>query len=713
MVIGLKKITIKDKSQEKTEARKGTEDKEIEKKEDKNIGKEKTSGNKETLFPSDLKKEKIETNIEKASFSTSSKKKFKLKLPRFKLPQLKKKALFIPLLVILGFFLLLAVPTLILAKPLISSAKKTYLLAQEAYQAGKNQDLVLAEEKISQTEESLKETEKKYSRLAYLKIIPFVSSYYEDGQSLLKAGLSGIQAGEVMVAAITPYADVLGFTGQGSFMGGTAEDRIVKIVQTLEKVTSEIDAMADKLEAAQEELSKINPKRYPEEFRGKKIRENIIIAKKTLAETSKGISEAKPILSVLPEILGYPDKKKYLVIFQNDGELRATGGFMTAFSVLEFDSGKVRSLKSDDIYSLDKKYKPRIEAPESIEKYLFSSDLDTGIVPYFYLRDMNLSPDFKVSMDTFIKYYDKVPGEEEVDGIITVDTYVLKDLIDILGPIDVPGYGKFTTEEDQRCHGVANVICELEYIVDQPLPTQAGNRKQTILGPMMQQIMFKAMGSPKQLWPDLFSTGLRLLKEKHVLLYFSDSYLEEAAQSYGAAGRIKPYEWDYLHINDSNFGGAKSNLFTNHKVEQEIEINESGEIIKTLTLTYENPEPTDNCNLERKEGLCLNSILRNYIRIYVPEGSKLIESLGSEVEMETKTDLGKTYFDGFFTVRGGGGRAKLVLKYKLPFNLTSGDNYKLLIQKQPGTEGHQYQVIFGDQEEEFELREDKEIEFNF
>ena len=79
--------------------------------------------------------------------------------------------------------------------------------------------------------------------------------------------------------------------------------------------------------------------------------------------------------------------------------------------------------------SLDKKIKTKVKAPEAIQKYLFSASLKSGIVPFWYLRDMNFSPDFKESMAMVKKYYDKVPGEPEVEGIIAIDTKVLKDLL--------------------------------------------------------------------------------------------------------------------------------------------------------------------------------------------------------------------------------------------------------------------------------------------
>jgi hypothetical protein len=625
----------------------------------------------------------------------------------------KLKYVFIPLLVLFLLLLLVGLPTFVLVRPLIVSGQKTYNLVQEAYQAGKNQDLVLTAEKLAATEESLKETEQKYKKLIWLKAIPLAGGYYNDGQHGFKAALEGIAAARILVDAIEPYADVLGFKGQGSFMGGTAEDRIVKIVQTMDKITPKLDEVSQKLNLVQEELDQIKTSRYPNEFKGNKIREKLETAKTAVDDIAADVDQARPILTVLPQILGYPNPQDYLVIFQNDGELRATGGFMTAFSVMHLESGKIKPEQSNDIYYLDRKFKTRLKPPDPIKEYLFSNEFGRSIVPYYYLRDMNFSPDFKTSMSTFKQYYDEIPGEYEVQGIITLDTYVLKDLVDILGPINVPEYGEFTNEPDKRCHGLPNIICELEYIVDQPLPTEAASRKEAILGPMMKELLLRSMGAPKNLWPKLFSTALRLIKEKHILLYFEAEEIQKAAEAFNAAGRIKEFDGDYLHINDSNFGGAKSNTFTHHTVEQEIEIDEVGKITKTLTMVYENPEPMDNCNLERTAGLCLNSILRNYFRIYVPAGSKLIEGLGSEVEMTTGEELGKTYFDGFLTVRGEGGRAKVVVKYELPFTLQPGDNYRLLIQKQAGTLGHKYKVIFGDQEEEFDLRTDREIEFEF
>lgn len=172
--------------------------------------------------------------------------------------------------------------------------------------------------------------------------------------------------------------------------------------------------------------------------------------------------------------------------------------------------------------------------------------------------------------------------------------------------------------------------------------------------------------------------------------------------------RIREFEGDYLEINDSNFGGAKSNFYINQEVTQNIEIKEDGTIQKRIEVSYHHTEPMDNCNLEAGK-LCLSGIQRNYFRIYVPKGSQLVEGLGSETEIVTGEDLNKTYFEGFFNLRPES-KVKIIVTYTLPYKASDISSYKLLVQKQPGTKDNKYIIELGSNREEFTLEKDIEIE---
>ncbi|MBI2009902.1 MAG: DUF4012 domain-containing protein, partial [Candidatus Chisholmbacteria bacterium] len=463
--------------------------------------------------------------------------------------------------------------------------------------------------------------------------------------------------------------------------------------------TPEIDRVAEKVKIANQELGKINPNRYPFTVKGRNLKESITEAQSFAAEALVAVTDAKPVLEIIPEALGISKEKKYLVMFQNDAELRATGGFMTAYGILRVDKGKVFQEKSDDIYNLDSKFNSRLKPPELIDKYLPN-------VFYWYLRDMNLSPDFKASMDVFYEHYQDIPGETEVDGIIAVDTQVLSDLVTILGPIDVPGFGTFSSENDSRCD-CPQIIYELEDMASRPVAYIKTDRK-GFLAPMLQTILLKAYGSPKNLWPGLFQTMTRDIAEKHALFYLFDASSQQAIEGINVAGRILEFDADYFHVNDVNLGGAKSNMFVTEEVIQEITIGDDDTVTKKVTIAYKNPAPASNCNLEAGE-LCLNGILRNVMRLYVPRGSELKEALGFEEDTtETYEELGKTVFQGFFTLSPEN-QAKVVFEYTLPFKV-EGDEYRQLIQKQPGKKKPKYVVMINNEhQEEFELASDKEL----
>ncbi|NMB57055.1 DUF4012 domain-containing protein, partial [Candidatus Beckwithbacteria bacterium] len=464
-----------------------------------------------------------------------------------------------------------------------------------------------------------------------------------------------------------------------------------------EKIVPQLDAVTAKLSVANEELKKIDPNDYPEQIKGKEVRARILQAESLVSDATLALTDAKPIIEVLPELLGYPNFKQYLVIFQNDGEQRPTGGFMSAFAVLKADKGKITAEKSGDIYSLDDKFGRNVAAPEIIQKYLDEKS--------WHLRNMNLSPDFRVSMTTFKDAYDGLQGETEVSGVIAINTHVLEELIKVIGPVTVEGYGTFTTELDARCN-LSQVICELEHMIDKPLATMVSNRKSTVLGPLMQQIMKQAMGGGKEQMASLFTLAMDLVKQKHVLAYFDDEKEQKANEIFNMAGRIKDFDGDYLHINNANFGGAKSNFYITQEVEQEIQIAADGTVTKKLYISYSHNQPMDNCNLEDGD-LCLSGIQRNYFRVYVPKGSVLTEGLGSEVEIDTGEDLGKTYFDGFFELRPES-KAKVMLVYTLPFKVSNGQAYKMMIQKQAGEKEISYKVNLNGKEENFIVNEDLE-----
>lgn len=607
----------------------------------------------------------------------------------------------------LGVFLLvliigLAIPGFIV----FSSAKRVQDSALKLQEAVKAQNLDQMKKEFGQTKRDVSGLNNSLALLTWARIVPFLGNYVEDVQALGKAGAAGLEAGELLITTMEPYADILGFNGGAQAESGekTAQERIDFIVKSIGSVVPELDKINAKTAVMEKELAKIDPNDYPEKFRGKPVRESLKKGLDLVAEANELLSSGKPVLEKAPYLLGVEGERTYLFLFQNDKELRPTGGFLTAYSIIKVKDGKFSPASSSDIYSLDAKIKKKPPAPEPIKKYL-------PLVNNWFIRDMNLSPDFKISMEQFKKYYD-LTGSPKVDGIIGMDTKLVVDILSVIGRIGVPGFGNFSSESDSRCN-CPNVIYELESYADVagPIiwandlggkiilrPPHSDNRK-AILGPLMNSVLSNALGQPKEKLPDLFQAGFNAVREKHVLFYFEDEDKQKAVESFNIAGRIQEANADYLHINDSNFAGAKSNLYVEQEVELKVDEGRDG-TTNTLIIKYKNPQKHDGW---------LNGPYRDWFRVLVPKGSKLVDSSGSDDPIGTSDDLGKTIFDGFFMLRPEG-VTEVKLVYKTPVKVGK-DGYKLLIQKQPGTNMPLYTVKVGKQKEEFYLKTDKELKF--
>lgn len=614
------------------------------------------------------------------------------------------------LLIILGVIGIILVYSVISGLIVYGKAMQLKKSVSGLMAAGKSQDLVKIKSELAKTRSSLKTLESSFVVISPFKLVPFFGSYVSDANHLVNAGLYGMDASDIVLTTIEPYADLLGLTGgKDNTMGDgtkTAKDRIDFIVKSIPDLIPNIDKISGKTALIEKELSGINPDRYPVRIGKTEVRSKVKSGLEMFREAASFVTNGKPLLETAPYLLGIDRERTYLVLFQNDKELRPTGGFMTGYSIMKVNKGSFSPVSSSDIYNLDAKYKPTTVAPDPIVKYLKGPYVLSNKLR---LRDMNWSPDFAESMKLFIQEA-KTVGITGIDGIISVDTQVLVYLLDAIGKIGVPGFGNFSTENDPRCN-CPNVIYELEDFADiegpvvwDPAgtgkiiyaPANYDNRKK-IIGPLMNSILANAMGQPKDKLPKLFEAGFKSLIEKHVLLYLFDSKSQDAVSSFGIAGTIKSTSGDYLHVNDASLGGRKSNLYVTNEISQEYTTSKDGYVEKTLTLTYKNPMKQDGW---------LNSVLPDWVRIYVPKGSTLISFDGVEDKAEPYEEFDKTVFAGFFKLRPEG-VSKLTLKYKLPIKAKGEVN--LLIQKQPGLDAPLYTITSGKVEEEFFLKTDKEI----
>jgi hypothetical protein len=598
--------------------------------------------------------------------------------------------------VLAAFILLVGVASVYLyskVKVLAADVNKVEEQTRQLQETIEDQNVKSAKTAIGELKTDLKKTQNDLSGLEITRWAPVLGDYYKDAEHSLRAGIYATEAGEVIADAILPFGDILGLKGVKSDLKAEkkVEVLVTRVFPTLSEKTEELESLVKKIDI---ELDQVDANRYPENFsvKGVNVHDLLVDAKEAVDKGQEYLPMLKNAAEALPSVLGYKKGKTYLLWFQNDKELRPTGGFITAYGIAKVKNGKLLDVTSDDIYSLDKRFIPFETPPEPLQRYLMM-----GIYP---IRDSNMSPDFKMSAQKFASFYEKIPDVPKIDGIVAIDTEFVRRFLEITGPITVEKYNETFSAEDHPEYKIPDVVYKLELYAEKILRKKS--YRKGLIGELMDKMLNKLFSAPPEKFSVIFDTFLASADSKNVLFYFNDEKAQELAEQLGYAGRIKNYDRDYLHINNANFAGLKSNLYIKARVEQDIVVAKDGTVNKKVKITFRNIEQADGW---------LNSVYRNFMRFYTPKGSKLIER---EVyaDFAEKEEFGKTVWESFSLTQPLG-FSETSFTYRLPFKVKKGNLYKLLIQKQPGTtDPHMIIRVNGKRLFEFDLKKDTELEFN-
>jgi len=395
--------------------------------------------------------------------------------------------------------------------------------------------------------------------------------------------------------------------------------------------------------------------------------------KTELGQTAVLMEKLSPLIKLLPALAGYPNDSRFLLILQNNDELRATGGFIGVYGILENKNGEIISLKSDDSYHLDMPASLteqwKMEPPAPVKKYLK--------VEKWYLRDANWSPDWPTAARKIDEIF---RGESEAikqptpsfTGIVAITPDLVADLIRLVGPITVRG----------ATYNADNFQPLLQYNVEVAYKDQnisSWDRKE-IINELTRELKASLLNLPADRWLELFTIIDHNITTKNIQVYFPNESWENLARTLGASGEVEKTTSDYLLAIDSNLGAFKSDVVVKKN------------LAYILTETGDNLESTVKLNYRHEGGFDWRTTrYRSYTRIYAPLGSRLIsldgvEKTTADISVTDDKTLDKTSFGFFFTVEPGSSR-EITLRYRLPQAILTQAQigaYQLLVQKQAG-----------------------------
>ncbi|OGJ37315.1 MAG: hypothetical protein A2383_01425 [Candidatus Pacebacteria bacterium RIFOXYB1_FULL_39_46] len=137
---------------------------------------------------------------------------------------------------------------------------------------------------------------------------------------------------------------------------------------------------------------------------------------------------------------------KYLVLLQNSDEIRATGGFIGSYAVLDLDSAEPLRLEIRDMYD-PSGISQTLPSPPGQAEYLSEG---RGMK----LIDANWNPDFPTSAKQILQYFAVIPDDPQTfTGVIALPLTTIESLINSLG-------GVYLVDQQQMINGddLATVI---------------------------------------------------------------------------------------------------------------------------------------------------------------------------------------------------------------------------------------------------------------
>ncbi len=382
-------------------------------------------------------------------------------------------------------------------------------------------------------------------------------------------------------------------------------------------------------------------------------------------------------LPQLPALTGLPfGSKKYLVVFQNNNELRPAGGFISAFATASFTAGLLTDLKVEDVYWTVDQH-PFMEPPYPMKK-LLANEWYSG----YTFRDANYDEDFPATAQELLRMIHITRPDYKVDGVIAVNYSVIEDLLGAVGPINIDGkdYSKETLFEN------------LEYEVnniDRHNLEDIKNRK-SILKPLASALIKRVLFNPFKLG-SACKAIVNSLNKKDIQLYFTDPGLQNLALDNRWAGAWpKDYSGDFLAVVEANLGGMKSDRYIKRNVTYHVKVNE-GPQTGGLKASADVIIDVYHYGIEN---IPLSGDYTGFFRTYIPEGSKNIH-----VSDNYKADLWQQDANGYHVLGDivrlkPGEKTQIEYSYDLPQSVLQKDNYQLYVPSQSGAADDDFSVIF-------------------
>jgi len=492
----------------------------------------------------------------------------------------------------------------------------------------------------------------------------FISGYLKDqylvATNIVDIGVEASDAGESLVSIGSNLSSI--FSKENANIGEMSSAEKQEILVKLFFSLSDLQSVNDKLSNINEKLIEIN--KHDPSFVFDKVlgplQQDLPIARRTITNVIK-------LSKLMPMFAGFPEEKVFLLVLENNREMRPGGGFIGTYGLMKVNRGSLTDFFTDNSYNLDKTVEKElnIPTPEPMQKYMN--------VKKWFMRDANWYPDFPTSAEKVAWFYHAEGGIGNIDGVIGLTPTVIENLLGMIGEIKI---GDLNFNKD-------NFWEQLEYHVEYGYSKKGieYEERKNVIAPLGKEIFARIYNLPMDQILTLVDLLQREIEEKQLFVYSNDADFQKTIIENGWGAEVKDFEGDYLMLVDANLAALKTDEVMSRTLKYDLQEDKDGNLLAQTEVDYQH----------LGDFSWKTTRYRTFARLYVPENSELLEVRINDKVIERKditveNEFNKTAFGIFLEVEPKTMKT-VTWKYKLPEKISEQikkGNYSLLVQKQPG-----------------------------
>ena len=165
------------------------------------------------------------------------------------------------------------------------------------------------------------------------------------------------------------------------------------------------------------------------------VRTSVLQLQSDLDAAVTTTSTAQRAVTLLPAMLGASQPRTYAVLFQNNAELRATGGIAGSWAIVRVDHGAIQIIKQGSAGDINSRLSG-VPVPADVAA-LYTNR------PGTFFQDVDMTPSFPTDAALASDMFKQAYGIT-VDGVISTDPVALAGLLKATGPVKLPNGGSLT-----------------------------------------------------------------------------------------------------------------------------------------------------------------------------------------------------------------------------------------------------------------------------